>query len=173
MPNCRQGHSLEFFKRGAEASGESGLVGNSAYFFTGVSNSYIALHDCEAAEELSRKTLERAHALNNAQTIAICLNTLAEVALETGRLDEAEKYNKDAISLEEAGADHFGVLESLLISGRIATKRGHFDQAESLFRRVIQDPNAETAVRWKAEARLAEVHDAQNRSEEHTSELQS
>jgi len=159
-------NAAEFFREGAEASANSGLVGNSAYFFTGVSNSYIALHEYGAAEELSKKTLGRARALNNAQTIAICLNTLAEIALETSRLEEAEAYNRQAINLEEAGADHFSVLESVLLSGRIAAKRGNFAEAETLFRRVMQDKTAETAVKWKAEARLAEVHDDENKPAE-------
>jgi CHAT domain-containing protein len=154
--------ALEFYKDGAEQSERSGLNGYSAYWFTGVSNSYLALHDYVSAENLTKRTLERARNLNNAQTIAICLNTLAEVALETGRLDTAQRYNQEAINLEEAGADHFSVLESVLLSGRIATKRGHFAQAESSFRRVIEDRSAEAAVKWKAEARLAEVHDAED-----------
>jgi CHAT domain-containing protein len=156
--------ALEFYKDGAEQSERSGLNGYSTYWFTGVANSYLALRDYASAEDLSKRTLDRARTLNNAQTIAICLNALAEIALETGRLDEAERYNAEATKLEEDGADRFSVLESVLLSGRITAKRGHFGQAESLFRRVIQDRNVETAVRWKAEARLAEVHDAENMS---------
>lgn len=158
--------ALEFYKNGAEQSERSGLNGYSAYWFTGVANTSLALRDYSSAEELAKKTLKRARDLNNAQTIAICLNTLAEIALETGRLDEAEQHNKEALDLEEAGADHFSVLESVLLSGRIAAKKENFAEAENLLRRVIQDKTAETAVRWKAEARLAEVHDEENRPAE-------
>jgi CHAT domain-containing protein len=155
-------NALEFYRKGAEKSELSGLKGYSAYWYTGVANTYIMLHDYASAEDLSKRTLERARTLNNAQTITECLNTLAEIALRTGRLDEAEGYNKEAIRLEEEGLDHFGVLESLLLSGRVETRKGHFDQGKALFHLVSGDPKADTPLRWEVQARLAELHDAEN-----------
>jgi CHAT domain-containing protein len=153
-------NALEFYKEGAQRSEQSDLKGLAPYWFTGVANSYLALHDYNSAAELSKRTLERARTLKNAQTITECLNTLAEVTLRTGRLEEAERYNQEAVKLEEAGADHFGVLDSIVLSGRIAAKKGHFVEAEKLFRRVLNDPEAETVVRWSVQARLAELDDA-------------
>ena len=154
-------NALEFYKEGAQRSEQSDLKGLAPYWFTGVANSYAALRDYNSAEELSRRTLERARKLKNAQTITECLNTLAEITLRRSRLEEAEKYNQEAIGLEEKGQDHFGVLESVLVSGRIETQKRNFDQAEKLFYRVLEDPNAETALRWEVEARLAELYDAE------------
>ena len=155
-------NALEFYKEGADASERNGLASNTAYWFTGIANTYMALHDYASAEALSRQTLERARSMNNAQTITECLNTLAEITFRTSRPDEAEKYNQEAIELEEKGLDHFGVLESILLSGRIETRRRHFTEAEKLFRRVSQDPKAETPLKWEVQARLAELHDAEN-----------
>ena len=154
--------ALEFYKDGAEQSERSGLPSYTEYWFSGMANSYIELRDYVSAEFLAKRTLERARSQRNVKTITSCLNTLAEIALETGKLDEAERYNREAIRLTEEGADHLVFLEALRLSGRIATNRGNFDQAERLFRRLIQDRSAETSVRWKAEARLAETHDAEN-----------
>jgi CHAT domain-containing protein len=153
-------NALEFYKEGAQRSEQSDLKGLAPYWFTGVANSYLALHDYNSAAELSKRTLERARALKNAQTMTECLNTLAEVTLRTGRLEEAERYNQEAVKLEQAGADHFGVLDSIVLSGRIEAKKGHFAEAEKLFRRVLNDREAETAVRWSVQARLAELDDA-------------
>lgn len=153
-------NALEYYKEGAEQSERSGLNSYGAYFYTGVANSYLALHDYASAEELSKRTLIRARSLNNAQTIDECLNTLAEVTLRTARLDEAEQYNQEALKLEEIGADHFGVLDSLVLSGRIKAKKGQFDEAKKLFLRVLDDPGAETWQRWGVQARLAELDDA-------------
>ena len=159
-------NALDFYRRGAEQSERTGLNGYSAYWYTGVANSYIVLRDYASAEELSKRTLERARALHNAQTMTECLNSLAEIAIRAGRLDEAEHYNREAIQLEEEGLDHFGVLESLLLSGLIETKKGNFTQAESVFRRVSADPRADTRIHWEVQGRLAEVHDAENRPAE-------
>ncbi|MGB7470513.1 MAG: CHAT domain-containing protein [Candidatus Acidiferrum sp.] len=153
-------NALQFYKEGAETSKQNGLTGYSAYWFTGAANSYLALHDYASAEKLSKETLKTARKLNNAQTIAECLNTLAEVTLVTGRLEEAERYNQEALKMEDAGADYFGVLDSLVLSGRIEAKKGNFAEAEKQYRRVLDDGHAETAVRWGVQARLAELDDA-------------
>ena len=152
--------ALEYYKQGADSSERSGLRSNTEYWFSGVANAYIALHDYASAEVLAKRTLDRARSLNNAQTIATCLDILTEIALVSGRPDEAERYNQEAIKLEEQGRDHFAVLESALLSGRIALGKGQFDEAEKLFRRVLDDPGADTPLRWDVQARLAGLYDA-------------
>jgi CHAT domain-containing protein len=153
-------NALDYYKEGAKRSEQSDLKGLAPYWFTGVANSYEAIRDYASAEELSKRTLVRARSLKSAQTITECLNTLAEVTLRTGRLGEAENYNQEALKLEEAGADHFGVLDSIVLSGRIEAKKGNFAEAEKDFRRVLDDAGAETALRWSVQARLAELDDA-------------
>jgi CHAT domain-containing protein len=153
-------NALDFYKEGAERSERSGLPGYTAYWFAQVANTYMALNEREAAENLAKRTLERARSMNNAQTITECLNTLAEITLRTNRLDEAEKYNEEALEWEKKGLDHFGTLESLLLSGRIETRREHFEKAAELFGHIMQDRSAETPLRWEAHARLAELYNA-------------
>jgi CHAT domain-containing protein/tetratricopeptide (TPR) repeat protein len=152
--------ALDFFKQSAEESERAGLTGNIAYWFTGIANAEMALHDYQAAEAVAKQTLERSRRIDTPQTIAVCLNTLAELTLRTGRLEEAENYNREALKLEDNGADHFGVLDSLILSGRIEAKKGHYAEAEKIFRRVLDDPGTEAAVRWGVQARLAELDDA-------------
>lgn len=152
--------ALDFFKQSAKESEEAGLSGGIVYWFTGVANAQKSLHDYAGAETTSKATLDRAQVLNSTQAVVLCLNTLSEVSLETGRLEEAEQYNKQVLKLEEAETDRSGVLDSLVLSGRIEAKKRHFAEAEKLFRRVLDDPHAETAVRWSVQARLAELDDA-------------
>jgi CHAT domain-containing protein len=161
-------NSFLFYQQGAEASERSGLKGYSAYWYGGVANTYMALHQYAEAEELSKQALVRARSMGNAEmlTITACLNTLAEVSLRTGRLDDAEKYNHEAVQLEQQGLDHFGVRESTLVSGRIETERKHFAEAETLFHQVSADPAAETALKWELHARLAELYDAEDKPEQ-------
>jgi CHAT domain-containing protein len=155
-------NALLFYGQGAEASERSGLKGYSAYWYSGVANSYFALRRYTEAEELARRTLDRAKKLDDPETITQCLNSLAELSLRAGKLDDAEKYNHEAVQLEQQGLDHFGVRESTLVSGRIETGRKHFAEAERLFHQVSQDPVAETALKWEVHARLAELYDAEN-----------
>jgi CHAT domain-containing protein len=154
-------NGLEFYTRGADQAERIGLSGYSAYWFARLAKTYMALHRYGPAEALSRRTYERAKTLDNAQTMTECLNTLAELSLRTDQLDAAEQYNQQALKLEESGRDHFGVLDSLLVSGRIEIRRQHFAQAQELFDRISRDPKAETPLKWEVRARLAELYDAE------------
>ena len=151
--------ALDLFKQSAEESKLSGLTGDMAYWFSGIAAAQMALHDYSAAEANAEQTLERAQRMDNPQTIAECLNTLAEINLLTGRLAEAEQFNQQALK-QAAGADRLAALDSLVLSGRIDAKKGNFPEAEKQFRRVLGDPNADTAVRWGVQARLAELDDS-------------
>jgi CHAT domain-containing protein len=156
-------NAFHFYKQGAEISERIGLNGYSAYWYAGVANALMALHQYAEAEALSKQTLDRAHKLGDAETITACLNTLAEVTLRAARLNEAEKYNQEAIEMEQKGLDHFGIRESTLVSGRIEAARNQFAQAERLYHQVSLDSAAETALKWEVHARLAELYDAENK----------
>ena len=156
-------NALVFYQQGAEASERAGLNGYSAFWYTGVANSYFALRRYPEAEELAKRTLDRAKKLDDPETITTCLNSLAELSLRAGKLDDAEKYNHEAVQLEQQGLDHFGIRESTLVSGRIETGRKNFAEAEKLFHQVSQDPAAETALKWEVHARLAELYDAEDK----------
>jgi len=155
--------SLDFYGQGAQASVISGMQGYSAYWFSGVANSYLALHQYTLAEDLAQVTLKRARELKDAETATICLNTLTEVLLRRGQFAEAERYNREALKMEEAGLDKLGTSASLVLAGHIATRGRHFSEASELFHRVLADSTAEMPLRWDAEAGLAKVLDDQGR----------
>lgn len=156
-------NALQFYKRGAETSQRLGLKGYSLYWYTGVANSYFTLHRYADAEELAKRTLEQARNMSDPETLRACLNTLAEVNLRTGNLDDAERFNQEALQMEEKGVDHFGVRQSTLFSALIEMGKGNYPRAEKLLRQLSQDANLETAIRWQLHARLAELNDAENK----------
>jgi CHAT domain-containing protein len=158
--------SLEFYKQGAQASATSGLQGYSAYWFSGVANSYLALREYTLAEDLAQATLKHARELKDAETTRICLNTMTDVLLRKRQFEEAERYNREALKMEEAGLDRSGTSSSLVLAGHIATAGKRFSEATGLFHRVLADPTAETPLRWQAEAGLAEVRDGEGKPKE-------
>src|SRR5262249_37943788 len=147
----------DYFKKGAEASKSSGLPVLAAYWLTGIANSEIALHDYASAEKLAQDTLPPAEKFKKPQTILESPNILTGTALRTDRLDEAEKHNQAALTLERSGADHFGLPDSLILAGQIASARKHYVEAEQRFREVLDDKTAETPLHWQAQAGLAAV----------------
>jgi CHAT domain-containing protein len=162
--------SLDYFTRSAQAAEKSGLKGYSAYWFSGAAGSYLALHDYSSAEGLALKTLASAKELNDAETIAVCLNTLAGIMLRTNRLAEAEHYNQEALNFEQTGKDKLHALDSFNVAGEIATGQGHFPEAAEMFERVIADPEAEPRLLWQAQAGLAQVREGQGRPAQAESE---
>jgi CHAT domain-containing protein/predicted negative regulator of RcsB-dependent stress response len=159
-------NALKYYKQGAEASAKSGLPVYSAYWFSGLANSYLAIHEYALAEHLAQNTLENARQLKNAQTITACLNTLANVMLRTHRLSEAKRYDQEAMKIEDSGSDTFGVPDSLLLAGHIATAERSFSDADQFFYRVLSGPKPDAPLRWQAQAGLASVRDGEGRTRE-------
>jgi CHAT domain-containing protein len=154
--------ALEYYRKGAESSDQVGLPGYRLYWLTGVANSYDALHEYDSAEALSKSTLELARTLKNTEIIAECLNDLSRFALQKGNLDVAEHYNEEALSLENSGADHFGLLDAMIVSGRIAARRKQYAQAKSTFDRVVLGSKADSQLEWEALAALGDLQSEQN-----------
>lgn len=150
--------ALDFFKQAEETSARAGLLGRRVYWLSEIGSVYYAQRDYGSAESTMKEALALARKLDSKTTITQCLNDLSQVALETGRLSQAEQYNSEASTIEEEGQDRLGVLYSTVAAGRIEAAKHNFAQAEQLFQKVIADPKAETSLRWEAEARLAKAY---------------
>lgn len=152
--------SRDYFKQSAEASARSGMSGYSAYWFTGLANAYMALGDYSSAENLAQDTLTKAQKLSDAETSILCLNILSDTMLRTNRLAEAERFNKQAQTIEAAAKNSPGALDTLILTAQIAAANGRTSDAEALFRTVLVDSAAEPQSRWRAEAGIAQVREA-------------
>jgi CHAT domain-containing protein len=155
--------ALSLFTRAVEASQRSGLVSDRVYWLTGVANSDFALHDYKAAETTLQKAIKFARESDDKNTLVECLNDLSAVALETGDMEAAERYNKETSNLEQSGIDHSQLLDSWLIRARILSNQKNFPEAEPLFQKIVGDPATTKADRWEAKARLAKLYDDENR----------
>lgn len=156
-------HALSLFNQAVEASKRSGLVADRVYWLTGVANSNFALRDFTAAESALQQAIKFARASDEKNTLDECLNDLSAVALETGDVEAAERYNMEASNLEQSGIDRSQVLYSALIRARIYSNRRDFAEAEPLFKKIAGDPATTKADRWEAKARLAKLYDDENR----------
>jgi CHAT domain-containing protein/Tfp pilus assembly protein PilF len=151
-------NALALYNQAEEASRRSGAVGDEIYWLTGIANVYSEQHDYTAAETVLGRALQMARRHDDKDTLTEFLNDLSEIALETGRLELAEKYQKEASEVEKLSPNTSEVLQSLLIRGRISERRGDYAAAEDCFRRLILDPLADSSKKWEAEARLAKVY---------------
>lgn len=155
-------NALSLFNQAVEASRRSGLVGDRVYWLTGVANSDFALHDYKAAESTLEQAVKLARESDEKNTLVECLNDLSAVALQTGDVEAAKRYNTEASDFERSGIDRSHVLYSEIIRARILSNHRAFAEAEPLLQRIIADPATTKADQWEAKARLAKVYDGEN-----------
>jgi CHAT domain-containing protein/Tfp pilus assembly protein PilF len=155
-------NAMDSFKQAIEGSQRTALTGRTFYWQGFLAQTYQELNDYSSAKALLKTTVQNASTLDNKQTMTENLNYLVRLCLKTGQFDEAQLYSREALQIEDAGLDHFGVLETQLLAGRIATMKKDLVSAERHFRRVIQDPVAETFLKWEAQTGLAEMYEAES-----------
>jgi CHAT domain-containing protein len=152
-------NAKSLFEQAETASARAGLSGDHVNWLIDMGVVQFAQHDYGAAEATTTQALRLARDLHDNAAVIQCLNYLSRIALESRAIDAAEKYNAEALALQRAGLDQLGVLNSTLVSGRIEFGKHRFAEAERSFQNVIQNPGAESALRWEAESRLAKVYE--------------
>ncbi len=151
-------------KQAEDGAVQASLMGDQVKWLNTLSDVYFQQHRYDIARVTSENALSLARTVGDNRDITGCLNTLSDIALATGRAAAAEKYNKEALGIERAGLDQFGIASSTIIAGRIAAAKKQYQEAESAFQKVIQDKTVETPLRWQAQARLASVYADEKRS---------
>jgi tetratricopeptide (TPR) repeat protein len=153
-------NALDYFNQAKEASERLRITGNIFYWEGNAAQSYQELHEYASAKEMLKRTLDNATKIDNKQTMTETLNSLVRLDLITGELGEAERYNKQAQKTEDAGLEHFGILETRFLTGRIGILKGDFAGAEKLFHQVMDKSAQSDSLKWEADAGLARMHDA-------------
>ena len=71
---------------------------------------------------------EKAH---DVRRVGWALFNVADILRETGRLDEASERNVRSREILERIGDRFGLVQSLIVQGKIGLDRGEYDRAEA------------------------------------------
>jgi len=152
--------ALSDYKQAEQASARNGQVGDQIYWLTGISSVYYQQHDYAAAQAVLEQAFDFARQQDDKTIIIEYLNDLAELAVETGKIDAAEKYYKQALAIQRVsnGQDWTATHDTTLIRARIEATKLNYAEAEKFFRQLINEPQASTAQRWEAHARLAMVY---------------
>jgi CHAT domain-containing protein len=158
-------NALTLFSQAADEARNKKLSDYEAHWLTNEAQAYYAQHNYDAARAVLVRALDISRDLDEKSALTETLNDLSAVALETGRVELAEKYNDEALGIERAGLDQSGVQESQLITARIESDKHHYAVASRLLEGLIADAKSETALKWEAEARLAKVFDDEGKPE--------
>lgn len=111
--------------------------------------------DRTAARRDYLEAVEVGRSINHAQ-LGYALANLASLAVDDGRLDEASRFNAEALKLKRLAKDHEAELRSNIIDARIDVAVGSIEAATRTLNRVIAKAT-NPATQWEARGRLAEV----------------
>jgi CHAT domain-containing protein len=148
------------FKAGYEKAGLVGLTEDQTYWQVATADVEALEHRYADADLTARKALALAEKHDDKETLASCLNVLSRVALATGRIAEAEEFNRRAASL--GTQDPSLANSSNLIAGRIALAKHDDRAALDAFEKVLSDPHSDALLKWEAHSRMAEVYASTN-----------
>jgi len=116
--------------------------------------------DSARATQSYLQALYLARQLNSKEDIVNALEDLAQVSVETGKLDEASAYIDQVAPMERAGGNHLSA-NVMLTQGMLAAARREDQQAESLFRAVQGDSTSPTTTQLDAGHELAKLFERQ------------
>ena len=114
--------------------------------FSGARETYLKAFDVAKGMERKTGTDEKYHE-------ALFLSNVAAVDLEEGRLDDAEKYSRQALATRP------DVRRAKLIFAKIAAAKYHLSEARTLLQELVGGKGVfdDDFVRWDAEAELANI----------------
>jgi CHAT domain-containing protein/tetratricopeptide (TPR) repeat protein len=151
-------NALSLYNQAEETSTRLGLVGDQIYWLTGIANVHYEQHQYASAQTVLDQALNMARRQDDKGILIEFLNDLSEIAIETGQVDLADKYQNEASTVEKVNPDQSATIESALIRGRILQSRGQYAAAEDCFRQLIADLKTSSSQRWEGRARLASVY---------------
>lgn len=124
---------------------------------------YFDMGEYAAAEAESRKALGLAISLNDNGDAVYCLQNLASIALEKGRLSEAQEHIEEALRREPLAPDQSQRLYTRLGAAQVAAQSHQLSKAEQAYSLLIRDPQSPVSLQWEARASLAEIYAAQGK----------
>ena len=151
--------SAGLFRQAKESAAKHGNTGGELVWSVDIGSIDFYLGNYFVSEKEVRDALGLARRLDQQDQVARSLNTLADILLTSGRIQEADDSIHEALKIFGTTNEYDEVLSSTVTEGRIEGARGNTSGAEQLLKRVIEDPAAGPSIRWAAEARLATVYE--------------
>jgi len=124
---------------------------------------YLDREDYFNTEHTYTKVLSLAEQIDSKEDIVNALMSLALVSEQTGKLEQANQYAEQAITMAKADRNRLDELYPLLVEGRVAAKQHDAAGAEKIFYEVADDPKSDVSLKWEAQHALANLYEDQKR----------
>jgi CHAT domain-containing protein len=152
----------ELFTNAEANAARAGNPGGRLIWENQLGNVNAAQRRYTEAEQMYRRALQHARELSAPQT-AIILTNLARLALDTGRLGDAQRLAAEALAAKPKPRLR-EELSARIVDARVAMLTGDHARAEKTLRDVIAHAE-ETSAKWTAEGALAQLYARMRRNE--------
>ena len=150
-----------FIEAGKQAE-KLGDVTDQVRWLTNAGYIYLDAQKFSVAEQSFLDSLKLAKQINGRESIINSLIALAFVSEQTSKLEDAERYADEALSMARADGNGRDVVYPLLVQGRVAVQQHEIAVAEDLFREVANAKDTPVFLKWEAERSLARLYEDQN-----------
>jgi predicted ATPase len=132
------GHAEGAFKEAREGAATLERLGDAseaahAHLFLGVliAGTGPTIPRYEEAVAEFQEAIRLAEKAHDVRRVGWSLFNIADILRSAGRLDEASERNQRSREILERIGDRFGLVQSLIVQGKIGLDRGEFDRAEA------------------------------------------
>jgi CHAT domain-containing protein len=157
--------ALEQYLEAEKSAARIGNLHSELKWITTAGNVYEDSGDLARAADSYRRTLDLAKQIDSKEDITNALEELAEVSVESGKLDEAAAYINQIAPAEYADGSHLRAFV-LLTQGMLAAARRQDQQAETLFRAIQNKAAYPQSERLSAGNELARLFERQGNTRE-------
>ena len=152
-------NSASLFRQAEEFASKHGNTGTELAWSVNIGGIDAYLRNYSVAEQETRKALALAQRLDEPDQVARSESVLADIAIKTGRIQDADDRTQQTLKIVRANGDHEVEVLAILMEARIQLERRNYPVAERLLEGLLRDPAAVPSIRWAAEARLATVYE--------------
>src|ERR1017187_308433 len=138
--------ALELFLEAEKSAARLGDIRNELKWISTAGYVYHDTGDSTRATQSYRQALYLARQIDSKEDVVTALEDLAEVSVETGKLEEASAYIDQVTPMESEGSIRLST-NVMLTQGMLAAARRQDRQAETLFREVQSNPANPTSSR--------------------------
>jgi CHAT domain-containing protein len=148
--------ALKFLSDAESAARQSGDRRDQQVWLGNIANVHLERDEFTDALEIYKRVLEITKALGDQSATATWLSDLATVSVNLGDFDAAERYNNEALYLQQKLKQRY-IYYSRLNEALIAGGRKEFVRAEQLFRAFLAKPSEDPAPVLEAQSGLAQL----------------
>ena len=152
-------NSSSLFRQAEEFASKHGNTGTELVWSVNIGGVDAYLRNYSVAEQETRQALALAQRLDQPDQVARSESVLADIAIKTGRIQDADDWTQQALKIVRTNGDHEVEVSAILMEVRIQMERRDYSVAEQLLEGLLRDPAAVPSIRWAAEARLATVYE--------------